>query len=52
MNLLKLIFNLILKYANKYKPVKYNTIYSNKYYLKYIYDALETVVSYKSLMGL
>ena len=52
MSKLELYFNLILKYADIYKPAKYNTKYSNKYYLKHIFDALETVVSYKSLMKL
>ena len=35
-----------------YKPAKYNTKYYNKYYLKYIFDTLEMVISYKSLMKL
>ena len=43
-------FNLILKYINKYKQLKYNTKYSNKYYLTHILDVLGDVVSLKSLM--
>jgi hypothetical protein len=31
-------FDLILKYANKYKPSKHNTKYSNRYYLTHILD--------------
>lgn len=43
-------FDLILKYANKYKPPKHNTKYSNHYYLMHILDVLGDVVSWKSLM--
>ena len=52
MKLINDYFNLILKYANKYKPAKHNSKYSNKYYLTHIYNALENVVTYKSLIKL
>jgi hypothetical protein len=38
-------FDLILKYANKYKQPKHNTKYSNKYYLTHILDVLGDVVT-------
>ena len=31
MNIFKYYFNIILEYANKYKPPKHNTIYTNEY---------------------
>ena len=34
MNFSKAYTDLILKYADGYKPFKYNTKYSNKYYLE------------------
>ena len=37
-------FDLILKYADKYKPPKHNTKYSNRYYLTHILDVLGDVV--------
>jgi hypothetical protein len=43
-------FKLILKYANKYKPPKHNTKYSNSYYLTHIFNVLGDAVSWKSLM--
>lgn len=43
-------FDLILKYADKYKPPKHNTKYYNRYYLTHILDGLGDVVSWKSLM--
>jgi hypothetical protein len=43
-------FDLILKYANKYKQPKHNTKYSNKYYLTHILDVLGDVVTWKSLI--
>ena len=43
-------FDLILKYANKYKQPKHNTKYSNKHYLTHILDVLGDVVTWKSLI--
>ena len=37
-------FKLILRYANKYKPPKHNTKYSNYYYLTQIMNVLGDVV--------
>jgi hypothetical protein len=42
-------FNIILEFANKYFPPRYNTKYSNEYYLKHIIYVLKDVVSWKSL---
>jgi len=52
MNFSKTYTDLILKYADKYKPFKYNTKYSNKYYLKHIFNVLGDVVTWKALMNL
>ena len=54
---------LILKYADKYKPFKYNTKYSNKFYpyfLKkskiflneHIFNVLGDIVTWKALIAL
>ena len=43
--------DLILKHADRYKPSKYNTKYSNKYYLDHIFNVLGDVVTWKSLMN-
>ena len=42
-------FDLILKYANKYKQPKHNTKYSNKYYLTHIFR-LGDAITWKSLI--
>jgi hypothetical protein len=48
MKFLKDYFNVILKYADKYKPPKHNTKYTNKYYLTHILNVLSDVVTWKS----
>ena len=52
MNFSKAYTELILKYADGYKPFKYNTKYSNRYYLEHIFAVLGDVVTWKSLMNL
>ena len=52
MNFSKAYTDLILKYADGYKPFKYNTKYSNRYYLEHIFAVLGDVVTWKSLMNL
>jgi hypothetical protein len=52
MNFSKAYTDLILKYADGYKPIKYNTKYSNKYYLEHIFNVLSDVVTWKSLIKL
>jgi len=52
MNFSKAYTDLILKYADRYKPFKYNTKYSNKYYLEHIFNVLGDVVTWKSLMNI
>ena len=42
-------FDLILQYADEYKPHKYNTKFSNTYYLTHITNVLGDIVSWKSL---
>ena len=43
--------NIILKYANKSCPQKYNSKYNNEYYLKHIIHVLKDVSSWKSLQN-
>ena len=50
MNFSKMYTDLILKYADDYKPSAYNTKYSNRYYLEHIFAVLGDVVTWKSLM--
>lgn len=51
MNFSKMYTDLILKHVDRYKPSKYNTKYSNKYYLDHIFNVLGDVVTWKSLMN-
>ena len=43
-------FDLMVRYADEYKPHKYNTKFSNTYYLTHITNVLGDIVSWKSLM--
>ena len=52
MKFLKDYFNVILKYANEYKPPKHNTKYTNKYYLTHILNVLSDVVTWKDLTNI
>ena len=45
MNFSKMYTDLILKYADDYKPSAYNTKYSNRYYLEHIFAVLGDVVT-------
>ena len=48
MNIFKNYFNIILKYANEYKPPKHNTKFTNEYYLSNILNVLSDIVTWKS----
>ena len=52
MNFLKNYFNIILEYANKYKPPTHNTKFINKYYLNHILNVLGDVVTWKDLTNI
>ena len=45
MKFFKDYFNIILKYANEYKPLRHNTKFSNEYYLSHILNVLSDVVT-------
>ena len=52
MKFFKDYFNIILKYANEYKPPRHNTKFTNEYYLNHILNVLSEVVSWKDLMSI
>ena len=47
-----LILQFLLKYANKYKPPRHNTKFTNEYYLNHILNVLSEVISWKDLMSI
>jgi hypothetical protein len=52
MKFFKEYFNIILKYANEYKPPRHNTKFTNEYYLHHILNVLSNVVTWKDLMNI